>query len=100
MGGTSSFRSKLWWWYYCMDYEIFNTYLGDLLQTYVTEYRAAGGPAIEAEKLRPMVIISAIQQMAGLVSAVPQIMRMCPAKEWSSIQDRYDPRIAVNVDDK
>lgn len=25
---------------------------------------------------------------------------MCPKKNWADIQDRYDPRIGLNVDDK
>merc|ERR1712039_843636 len=36
----------------------------------------------------------------GLVSAVPQILKKCPAKEWVHIQDRWDPLIAKNVDGK
>merc|ERR1712187_284632 len=47
-----------------------------------------------------MVLITAMEQMLGLVAAVPQILRMCPRKEWSTIVDRYDPRISENIDGK
>merc|ERR1712224_534521 len=47
-----------------------------------------------------MVIMAAISQMAGLVAAVPQIIKMCPKKEWDTINDRYDPRIGTNIDNK
>merc|ERR1712039_90993 len=63
-------------------------------------YHESGGPKIDPEELKEMIIVAAVQQMSGLVSAVPQIIRMCPKKEWPTIEDRYDPRIALNVDDK
>mmetsp|Transcript_52589 Transcript_52589/g.112459 ORF Transcript_52589/g.112459 Transcript_52589/m.112459 type:complete len:98 (+) Transcript_52589:2-295(+) len=47
-----------------------------------------------------MVLIAGIQQMAGLVAAVPQIFRMCPKKHWPTIKDRYDPLVGANVDGK
>lgn len=50
--------------------------------------------------MRMMTIISAMEQMLGLIAAVPQIYKMCPKKNWPSIQDRYDPRISENIDGK
>merc|ERR1719450_2004801 len=47
-----------------------------------------------------MIVLSGIAQMTGLIAAVPQILKMCPKKHWADIKDRYDPRIALNVDDK
>merc|ERR1712187_210188 len=59
-----------------------------------------GAESIDPSLLSKMVIVAAIQQMDGLVSAVPQIYKMCPKKEFATIKDRYDPRIGLNVDDK
>mmetsp|Transcript_15586 Transcript_15586/g.33074 ORF Transcript_15586/g.33074 Transcript_15586/m.33074 type:complete len:631 (-) Transcript_15586:164-2056(-) len=98
--GTSSYGSKLWWWYYCMDYEVFKKNLSKFLKAFAEAYEEAGGPKVDPKEMEPMVIMAAIQQMAGLVSAVPQILRMCPKKNWPDIKDRYDPLIAENVDGK
>lgn len=99
--GTSSYGGKLWWWYYCMDYEVFKNFLSNLLECFEKEYKASGGgQSLNTEQLYKMVIVAAVQQMDGLVSAVPQIYKMCSKKEFATIKDRYDPRIALNIDDK
>merc|ERR1719476_905888 len=83
-----------------MDFEVFKKNIKKLLETFCKEYEASGGPSVDPNEMYPMVIIAAFQQMSGLVSAVPQIIKMCPKKEWATIKDRYDPRIAENVDGK
>lgn len=98
--GSSSYGGKLWWWYYCMDYDVFAKHITTFLEQFCEEYKASGGPTLDVKLLQKMVIISGLQQMSGLVSAVPQINKMCPKKNWADIQDRYDPRIGLNVDDK
>jgi len=98
--GLASCGSKLWWWYYCMDYADFKRSITGLLETYVETYKEHSGLVLDKDELYVMVILSAIQQMAGLVAAVPQITKMCPKKEWDTIKDRYDPRIGANVDGK
>ena len=45
-------------------------------------------------------ILTGLQQMFGLVSAVGQIYKMCPKKEWATIKDRYDPRVGDNIHGK
>jgi hypothetical protein len=98
--GLASCGSKLWWWYYCMDYADFKTNIKSLLETYVATYKEHSGLQLDKDELYEMVIISGIMQMSGLVAAVPQITKMCPKKEWDTIKDRYDPRIGSNVDGK
>lgn len=98
--GTSSYGVKLWWFYYCMDYEVLAAGLPKFCQTFCEEYKSNGGPELDPEELRKMIIISGINQMPGLVAAVPQIIKMCPKKHWPEIKDRYDPRISLNVDGK
>lgn len=98
--GTSSFGTKLWWWYYCMDYDCFEANLSTFLEAFADAYAETGGPKVDPTELRKMVILAAFQQMLQLVAAVPQIYKMCGKSQWPEIKDRYDPRIALNVDDK
>ena len=48
---------------------------------------------MDPKAMEPMAIITPIQQTAELVSAVPQIIQMCPKKEWPTIKDRYGGRV-------
>jgi len=98
--GLKSAGSQLWWWYYCMDYLDFQKNIKGLLEAYAATYKEHSGLDLDKEDLYVMVILSAIAQLSGLVSAVPQITKMCPKKEWDTIKDRYDPRIGANVDGK
>merc|ERR1712222_187086 len=38
--------------------------------------------------------------MGIMISAIPNSLKMCSAREFSTIKDRYDPRIAENIDNK
>lgn len=98
--GSNSLGHKLWWWLYCMDFEPFKAHLPKLLEVFSSSYQEFGGPALDEELLRRMVMLTALEQMLGLAAAVPQILRMCPQREWATIDDRYDPRIAENIDGK
>jgi hypothetical protein len=98
--GSESLGHKLWWWLYCADYEMLQGNTDGLIDLFVSIYHESGGPKLEAAELKRMFIITAMQQLMMLCSAVPQIIRMCPAKEWATISDRWDPRIANNIDDK
>jgi len=98
--GVASCGSKLWWWYYCMDYPDFKANIRELLDCYIDTYQEHCGLLLDRDELYDMVLVSAVMQMSGLVSAVPQIMKMCPKKEWETIKDRYDPRVGENVDGK
>jgi len=98
--GAGCMGHKLWWWFYCRDYEPFKRNLGKDLDLFIECYKSGGGPALDKGTMEMMIIITALEQMVGLISAVPQILKMCPKKEWPSIKDRYDPRIGDNIDGK
>jgi len=98
--GSMCLGHKLWWWLYCSDYAEFEENLPHYISIFVETYREFGGPSLDDGKLRMMVIITAMQQMLGLLAAVPQIMKMCKKEEWATIEDRYDSRISRNVDGK
>jgi len=97
---ASSIGHKMWWWVYCIDFDSFQPNLDAYIECFVTEYKAAGGPEIDANVMRMMTILSALEQMLGLLGAVPQIYKMCPKKHWPSIENRYDPRVSENIDGK
>eukprot|EP00413_Alexandrium_margalefii_P009225 CAMPEP_0204533570 /NCGR_PEP_ID=MMETSP0661-20131031/12360_1 /ASSEMBLY_ACC=CAM_ASM_000606 /TAXON_ID=109239 /ORGANISM="Alexandrium margalefi, Strain AMGDE01CS-322" /LENGTH=640 /DNA_ID=CAMNT_0051539927 /DNA_START=66 /DNA_END=1988 /DNA_ORIENTATION=- len=98
--GSGCMGHKLWWWLYCRDYENFKRHLSNDLKLFIESYHGAGGPLLDKKKLEQMVILTAMEQMHGLIAAVPQIYKMCPKKEWPTIKDRYDSRIAENIDGK
>jgi len=100
MMGTGCMGHKLWWWMYCRDFDPWKRNMANDLKTFCDNYAAAGGPTLDKKKLEQMIMVTAMEQMHGLVAAVPQIYKMCPKKEWPTIKDRYDPRIGENVDGK
>merc|ERR1712014_264448 len=50
--------------------------------------------------VRQQVIITGLENWMQMIGAIPNCMKMCAAKEWATIKDRHDPRIADNVDGK
>jgi len=98
--GSRSLGYKLWWWLYCGEYEQLTANIDSYIDTLVSSYHEHGGPLLDKAEVRKQFIVTAIEQMQGLCAAVPQIMRMCPKKEWATIQDRYDSRVGENVDGK
>merc|ERR1711972_702076 len=70
------------------------------IEVFIEVYEEYGGPKLEVEILRRMMVITAMQQMIGLLAAVPQIFKMCVKSQWPSIENRWDPRICENIDGK
>lgn len=97
---TDSVGWKLWWWLYCCEYDFLNKNLDDLLDCFIKEYEASGGPKLDRAELRWQFTLSALQQGVGLLGAVPQIYKMCKKAEFATIKDRLDPRISQNIDGK
>ncbi|CAJ1386173.1 unnamed protein product [Effrenium voratum] len=97
---TDSMGWKLWWWLYCCEYDFLNANLDAMLDCFIKEYEAYGGPKLDRAELRWQFTLSALQQGVGLLGAVPQIYKMCKKTEFATITDRKDPRIAKNIDGK
>merc|ERR1719263_2226977 len=97
---SGSLGHKLWWWLYCGDYDVIAANIDGYLDCFISNYKEYGGPELHNKTLRRMFIITAMQQLNNLCNAVPQINKMCPPKEWDTIQDRYDPRVGENIDGK
>jgi len=104
--GNTCLGQKLWWWIYCSDYDNLKKNLMTYIQVFIDTLHEHGGPLLDKDKLHMMVILSGMEQMGGLCGAVPQILKMCPkpqwrgGPEWPPIDDRYDDRIAKNIDGK
>mmetsp|Transcript_47238 Transcript_47238/g.113310 ORF Transcript_47238/g.113310 Transcript_47238/m.113310 type:complete len:731 (+) Transcript_47238:119-2311(+) len=88
---------KLWPWLYCGDHDTLTKHLDGYLACLVDTYQEYGGPELDKEVIRVQFVLSALEQMFGLISAVPHIYRMCAKKHFATIQDRWDPRIAANI---
>mmetsp|Transcript_144349 Transcript_144349/g.462430 ORF Transcript_144349/g.462430 Transcript_144349/m.462430 type:complete len:568 (-) Transcript_144349:94-1797(-) len=97
---TSSLGWKLWWWLYGSEYEFLNENIDGLLRCFIDELHANGGPPLEFEELKLQFVLAAMSQGVGLLGAVPQIYGMCAKKQWETITERRDPRIAENVHGK
>jgi len=98
--GSKSLGFKMWWWMYCQDFEVMSANMDEYLECCVNALKESGGPTLDKEVLRMQFILTALTQMFGLIAAVGQIYKMCPKKEWPSIRDRYDPRVAENIHGK
>merc|ERR1719401_1132207 len=66
----------------------------------MASYEQHGGPKLSKRQFKHQAIITGLENFLQMVGAVPNCMRQCAAKEWATIEDRHDPRIADNVDNK
>uniref|UniRef100_A0A7S1LGM1 Uncharacterized protein n=1 Tax=Alexandrium catenella TaxID=2925 RepID=A0A7S1LGM1_ALECA len=91
---------KLWWWLYCCEYDFLSSNIDGMIDAFIKEYNESGGPLLDHEELKWQFTLSALSQGVGLLGAVPQIYKMCAKKQWPTIKERKDDRIAKNVDGK
>lgn len=99
--GARSLGHKLWWWLYCGDFDVLNANMDKFIECMVDTYEQySEGLKLDKEVLRMMFILAALSQMFGLLAAIGQIYRMCPKKDFSTVKDRYDPRVGENINGK
>jgi len=98
--GVSSLPHNLWWMLNMAEIDQVMHNLDTYIEAFVSRYKEYGGPSLDLATVRMMVIITALQNTSMMVAAVPNTLKMCPAKEWATIKDRHDPRVASNVDGK
>ncbi|NGY03370.1 hypothetical protein [Solimonas terrae] len=83
-GALSGARTQLW-----------DDHLDALLALFVSEFRAAGGPALDVARLRQQLLrYVAIMGLAWLLDAPPYIRAQVP--ELDEVRDRFDPRLRGN----
>lgn len=91
---------KLWWLMNCGDFDHIQSNFADYLDTFITTYAGHGGPMLDFERLRKMVIITALENFFQMILAIPNSLKMCSAKEFLTIESFRDPRIAGDIDGK
>merc|ERR1712187_445754 len=72
----------------------------DYVDCYLEKYQEYGGPALDRDLTMMQIKVTALQNTMIMIAAVPNSLKQCGPKEWATIKDRHDPRIADNIDDK
>mmetsp|Transcript_75238 Transcript_75238/g.166438 ORF Transcript_75238/g.166438 Transcript_75238/m.166438 type:complete len:719 (-) Transcript_75238:109-2265(-) len=98
--GYGPLHHRIWWGFNCGEFEDIKENLVEYIGAFISMYQAYGGPELEYNVLKQGIIITALQNMMWMVAAIPDTLRMCPAKDWGTIQDRHDPRIAGDIGNK
>jgi len=98
--GSNCLPHKLWWALNMADFENVKTNLHDYIDAFIAAYKNAGGPSLEHKVVHKMIILTALQNLVIMINAIPNNFKMCPLKEWATIKDRHDPRIANDIDNK
>jgi len=98
--GVSSVGRKVYWILNCSDFENIRDNLDDYMDAFITSYRESGGPQLDPDVFRADVYLTALANLSQMCAAIPNSIKMCKESEWETIKDRYDPRIAGNIDGK
>lgn len=98
--GVSCIGHKMWWSFNCADFDQVRDNLDDYIEGFKDTYHEYGGPLVDSEQMRMRVLITSMENMMFMVAAVPNCFKMCPTKEWATIMDVHDPRVANNIDGK
>lgn len=93
--GNVSLPCALWWSLYACELDFLVSRLDELLELFVRTYQEEGGPRLELRRLRRLVFFSALEQLLGLLGAIPAIYRAIPKRRWTAgeVRDRRDPRL-------
>jgi len=98
--GVSSLPHNLWWMLNMAEADQVVANLDTYIEAFVNRYEVHGGPRLTPDVVKMMIIITAMQNCMVMVAAIPNSLKMCSAKEFATIKDRHDPRVAENVDGK
>jgi len=98
--GTLSMGHKIWWVLNCADHDEVAANLSDYIAAFCESYESYGAVKLDQEVLRMQVMITVMENVNFMVAAVPNCFKMCAQKEWATIKDRRDPRIAGNIHGK
>lgn len=98
--GETSVPERMWWCLNCAQFENIRQNLDGFILTYCEVYKKFTGAEVDPAKMRKMLLISAIQNCMFMITAIPNTLRQCPAKEWVAIKDRHHPKIADNLGGK
>lgn len=97
---SSNLPHKIWWMLNMAEFENVKENMDEYIDAFTKMYHEYGGPMLDRELCRITVLVTALQNCMIMVAALPNALKQCPTKEWTTIKDRHDPRIADNVDNK
>merc|ERR1712032_1024829 len=99
--GVGSLSHKLWWCIYAEDFDCLHANIIDYIDTFIFEYQRYGGPSLDRQEMYRQTLITCMECCWNMVNGVPNCVKMVGGvKEFASIKDKYDPRIAGNIDGK
>lgn len=98
--GVLNLGHKIYWILNCSDFEHIQANLEAYLEAFVAAYHEYGGPLLDVKLVRLHIFLTAIANLSQMIGAIPNCFSMCAAKEWETIRDRQDPRIADNINGK
>lgn len=98
--GSSSLSHRIYWCLNCSEFDVTAASLDEYLEVFAQELESQGGPRLSISVLKMGVIITALENMQFMAASVPNSLRQCPKKEFATIRDRHDPRIADDVGGK
>jgi len=98
--GVLNLGHKLYWILNCSEFENIRDNLDDYVALFVSVYHEWGGPQLDPNIVRQHIFLTALANTNQMSQAIPNCFKMCPPKEWETIKDRHDPRVAGNIDGK
>lgn len=76
--------------------QLWDDHLDEILSLFAREFRAAGGPTIDADELKfHLQLFTALTGIAWIMDAPSIVQAQVP--ELAQIRDRYDPRFTANA---
>ncbi|CAJ1436436.1 unnamed protein product [Effrenium voratum] len=98
--GAAPMHHRIWWGLNCAEFPMIRQHLEEFLTVFIETYESQGGPKLDFDQLKAGVILTALENMSYMVASIPNCLKMCGTKEWPTIKDRHDPRIADDVGGK
>lgn len=98
--GMQNLGRVIWWILNCAEFDQVKENYWHYLDTFISTLQECGGATVDREVLSRMVMFTALENVIFMIAAIPNAIKMCPIREWATIQDRRDPRIWENVDGK
>merc|ERR1712039_294665 len=98
--GSGPLGHKMWWSFNCSDFDQFQSHIDEYIGNFIAAYHESGGRQLDKDLFKKHVLVTSLGNVMFMVRAVPDCLKMCSVKEWATIKDRHDPRIAGNIDGK
>mmetsp|Transcript_35483 Transcript_35483/g.81203 ORF Transcript_35483/g.81203 Transcript_35483/m.81203 type:complete len:1148 (-) Transcript_35483:189-3632(-) len=72
---------------------VYQDHLDTFLTSFIDAYADNGGPRLDLERLRTMMLLHAATWSVNVTQNVTQVLKFTKVKEWAEIDDWFDPRI-------